>query len=326
MKPVKALFACVMALTAMASVAAAQPYPNKPMTMVVPFAAGGPTDLLARIVAEKMSQILGQQIVIENVGGAGGMTGALRVARATPDGYTMVVGTVGTHAQNQSLYAKPAYNSAEDFTPVALIADIPLILIVRKDLPVNNLQEFIAYSKENQKKMQYGTSGIGAAVHLGTIVLNTAIGIEPAHVPFRGSAPAMNELVGGRIDYITDVISGTVAQVEAKTVKPIAVMQMKRSHIMPDVPTADEQGLKGVTAYTWNAIFLPKGAATDIVKTLNAAAVKAYNDPEIKKKLEGYGYSTMGPDRATPEYLGQFVKDEIAKWAVPIKAAGVKIE
>jgi tripartite-type tricarboxylate transporter receptor subunit TctC len=326
MKPIKALFGCVMALAAMASAATAQPYPNKPMTMVVPFAAGGPTDLLARIVAEKMSQILGQQIVIENVGGAGGMTGALRVARATPDGYTMVVGTVGTHAQNQSLYAKPAYNSAEDFTPVALIADIPLILIVRKDLPVNNLQEFIAYSKENQKKMQYGTSGIGAAVHLGTIVLNTAIGIEPAHVPFRGSAPAMNELVGGRIDYITDVISGTVAQVEAKTVKPIAVMQMKRSHIMPDVPTADEQGLKGVTAYTWNAIFLPKGAAADVVKTLNAAAVKAYNDPEIKKKLEGYGYSTMGPDRATPEYLGQFVKDEIAKWAVPIKAAGVKIE
>ena len=326
MKSLKAMLTLAVAAIAMTSTAFAQSYPTKPMTMIVPFAAGGPTDLLARIVADKMSQNLGQQIVIENIGGAGGMTGGVRAARAAPDGYTMIVGTVGTHAQNQSLYAKPAYSSVDDFTPVALIADIPLILIVRKDLPVNNLQEFIAYSKENHKKMQYGTSGLGAAVHLGTILLNMAIGIEPAHVPFRGSAPAMNELVGGRIDYITDVISGAVSQVQAKNVKPIAVMQMKRSLIMPDVPTADEQGLKGLAAYTWNAIFLPKGAPAEVVKALNAAAVKSYNDPEIKKKLEGYGYTTMGPDRATPEYLGQFVKDEIAKWAVPIKASGVRIE
>ncbi len=326
MNSLKSLLTLAATAVALASAATAQTYPTKSMTLVVPFAAGGPTDLLARIVAEKMSQGLGQQIVIENVGGAGGMTGSLRVARATPDGYTMVMGTVGTHAQNQSLYAKPAYSSVDDFTPVALIADIPLILIVRKDLPVNNLKEFIAYSKENQKKMQFGTSGIGAAVHLGTIVLNTAIGIEPAHVPFRGSAPAMNELVGGRIDYITDVISTAKTQVDGGTVKALAVLQMKRSKIMPDVPTADEQGLKGVTAYTWNAVFLPKGAPADVVKTLNAAAVKAYNDPAVRQKLEGFGYSTMGPDRASPAYLGQFVKDEIAKWAVPIKAAGVKIE
>ena len=326
MNSLKSLLTLAATAVALASAATAQTYPTKSMTLVVPFAAGGPTDLLARIVAEKMSQGLGQQIVIENVGGAGGMTGSLRVARATPDGYTMVMGTVGTHAQNQSLYAKPAYSSVDDFTPVALIADIPLILIVRKDLPVNNLKEFIAYSKENQKKMQFGTSGIGAAVHLGTIVLNTAIGIEPAHVPFRGSAPAMNELVGGRIDYITDVISTAKTQVDGGTVKALAVLQIKRSKIMPDVPTADEQGLKGVTAYTWNAVFLPKGAPADVVKTLNAAAVKAYNDPAVRQKLEGFGYSTMGPDRASPAYLGQFVKDEIAKWAVPIKAAGVKIE
>jgi tripartite-type tricarboxylate transporter receptor subunit TctC len=327
MHVLKSVLIGAAALLTMALPAGAQQaYPSRAMTMVVPFAAGGPTDLLARIVAERMSHSLGQQIVVENVGGAGGMTGGVRVARAAPDGYTMIVGTVGTHAQNQSLYAKPAYNAVDDFTPVALIADVPLVLIVKKDLPVDNLQQFIAYAKTNQKTMTYGTSGIGAAVHLGTILLNMAIGIEVAHVPFRGSAPAMNELVGGRIDYITDVISTAKTQVEGKTVKALAVLQLNRSPVLPDLPTADEQGLKGLAAYTWNAIFLPKGAPDDIVKKLNEAVVKAYNDPEAKKKLEGYGYTVSTPDRATPAYLGNFVKAEIEKWAVPIKAAGVRIE
>jgi tripartite-type tricarboxylate transporter receptor subunit TctC len=251
----------------------------------------------------------------------------VRVARAAPDGYTMVMGTVGTHAQNQTLHAKPAYNAVEDFTPVALIVDVPLVLIVRKDLPVDDLKGFIAYAKANHKKMSYGTSGIGAAVHLGTIVLNSAIGgIEPAHVPFRGSAPAMNELVAGRIDYITDVISTAKAQIEGKTVKALAVMQLKRSHVFPNLPTADEQGLKGLAAYTWNAIFLPKGAPEAVVKTLNEAAIKAYTAPDVKAKLEGYGYAISSPDRASAAFLARFVKDEVQKWAEPIKAGGIKIE
>jgi tripartite-type tricarboxylate transporter receptor subunit TctC len=321
---------CMAALAAILSLTtpgrAQDKYPSRPMTMVVPFAAGGPTDIVARLVSERMSQILGQQIVIENVGGAGGMTGSARVARAAPDGYTMVMGTVGTHAQNQTLYVRPQYNSVEDFTPVALIADVPLVLVTRKDLPVTDLQSFIAYAKANQKTMNYASSGAGGAVHIGTVMFNTTIGIDVAHVPYRGSAPAMNDVVGGKIDYMLDVTSTVIPQVQGKTVKALAVTQLERSPTLPDVPTADEQGLKGFSAYTWNAIFLPKGAPAEIVKRLNDAAIEAYNAPDVKKKLEELGYTTSSPDRATPAHLGAFVKSEIEKWAAPIKASGAKVE
>ncbi len=301
-------------------------FPSKPMVMIVPFAAGGATDVVARLVTDRMSQILGQQIVIENAGGAGGMIGSARVARAAADGYMMVMGTVGTHAQNQTLLAKPQYNSATDFTPVALIADVPLVLVTRKDLPVDNLQDFIAYTKANQKKMAYASSGAGAALHIGTVLLNTAIGIDVAHVPYRGGGPAMNDIVGGRIDYMLDVLSTAKPQIDSNTVKAIAILQTKRSPALPNLPTADEQGLKGVSAYTWNGIFLPKGASADVVKKLNDAAVKASNDPSVKKKLEELGYTVASGEQSTPEYLGTFVASEIEKWAVPIKASGLKVE
>src|SRR4051794_27791669 len=186
--------------------AKSQDWPTRPVTMVVPFAAGGPTDVLGRVMAEYMSPILGQQIIVENVGGAGGMTGSLRVVRAEPDGYTFVLGTVGTHAQNQTLYKKPQYNAATDFQPVALVAEVPLVLITRKDLPANTFEEFVAYAKANQEKMTYGSAGPGSATHLGCVLLDTAMGTKIRHVPYRGTGPAMLDLQGGRIDFLCEIV------------------------------------------------------------------------------------------------------------------------
>ncbi len=268
--------------------------------MVIPFAAGGPTDVLGRVVADRMSQLLGQQVVIENVGGAGGMTGAQRVAQAAPDGYTMVLGTVGTHAQNQTLYKRPLYNAATDFTPVALIAQVPLVLIARKDLPVNNLQEFIAYVKANQDKMSYGSAGAGSATHLGCALLNAAIGVTIQHVPYRGTGPAMQDLAAGRIDYLCEIVTTALPQIQGGTVKPIAMLSLQRSPVLPNLPTANESGLPNFEAYTWNAIFLPKGAPAAIVKKLHDVIVETMKTPAVKERLEGLGAMIVPADKATP--------------------------
>jgi len=319
----KSIGVAVGALLALSASAFAQTYPSRPITMVVPFAAGGPTDVLGRVIAQRMSEVLGQQVVIENVGGAGGMTGSNRVKSAKPDGYTMVVGTVGTHAQNQTLYKKPLYNSVTQFTPAALIAEVPIVLIVRKDLPVKDFKEFVAYAKANQGKMQFGSAGAGSATHLGCVVLNSALGINPTHVPYRGTGPAMQDLVAGRIDYLCEIISTAKPQIDGGKVKALAIMTKDRSPVLPDLPTALEQGTPGVEAYTWNAIFLPKGVPADIVKKLNDAAVAAMNTPAVKDKMQALGAMVVAPDRRSPEYLDKFLKSEIAKWAVPIKASGV---
>ena len=313
-------------VVAVAGGAAAQNYPSKPVTMVLPFAAGGPTDVLGRIMAQRMGEILGQQVVVENVGGAGGMTGSKRVADAAPDGYSFVLGTVGTHAQGQSLYKKPLYQAASDFMPVALIAEVPIVLIARKDLPVNNLAEFVAYARANAGKMQYGSAGAGSATHLGCVLLNYLIGVDITHVPYRGTGPAMQDLQGGRIDYLCEVISTAKPQIDGGTVRAIAIMTKERSKALPDVPTAAEQGIPKLEAYTWNAIFLPKGAAPDIVKKLNDATLEAMETPVVRERLEGLGAVIVPEDRASPQYLAQFVRSEIEKWAGPIKASGVSVE
>jgi tripartite-type tricarboxylate transporter receptor subunit TctC len=315
---ITALATCVAGLTA----ASAQTYPNRPITMIIPFAAGGPTDVLGRLVGQRMGEVLGQQFVIENVGGAGGMTGALRVAQAAPDGYNIVLGTVGTHAQNQTLYKRPLYNAANDFTPVALIAEVPTALIVRKDLPVSNLKEFVEYAKKNQDKMSYGSAGTGSATHLACVVLDVAMGTHITHVPYRGTGPAMGDLQAGRIDYLCDIVTTAKAQIDGGTVKAIALMNKTRSPALPDVPTTLEQGLPNVEAYTWNAIFLPKNTPDAIVKKLNDAALQAMHSPLVKERLEGLGAQIVSDDRAAPAYLGNFVKSEIEKWAGPIKASG----
>jgi tripartite-type tricarboxylate transporter receptor subunit TctC len=316
------LLSAVAAAVAMLGSVQAQDYPARAMTMVIPFAAGGPQDQIGRVVAQRLGEILGQQVVVENVGGAGGMTGSARVMQAPPDGYTMILGSVGTHAQNQTLYKKPLYDAATDFTPVGLIAETPIALITRKDLPVNNLQGFIAYAKANQDKMSFGSAGTGSATHLGCVVLNHGIGVHITHVPYRGTAPAMQDLVGGRIDYLCDIINTAKPQIDSGAVKGIAMMTKERSPALPNLPTTAEQGSPGLEAYTWSAIFLPKGAPDAIVKKLSGAIVQAINTPAVKEALAKTGAQVVSNDRATPEYLGKFVKDEIAKWAVPIKASG----
>lgn len=322
-KVVTGVLAGLVALTASV---AAQNYPTRAITMVIPFAAGGPTDVLGRVMAAKMGETLGQQVVVENVTGAGGQTGSKRVADSAPDGYNFLIGTVGTHAQAQTLYKKPLYNSQTDFTPVGLIAQVPIALIARKDLPVKDFKEFVAYAKANQSKMQFGSAGAGSATHLGCVLLNHIIGVTITHVPYRGTGPAMQDLIGGRIDYICEVVTTIKSQLDGGTIKGIAMLDSKRSKALPNLPTAEEQGTKDLIAYTWNAIFLPKGTPDAVVKRLNTAMLQAMHAPEVKDKLSSLGAEIVTDNQAAPEYLAKLVKDETEKWAVPIKASGVTVE
>ena len=314
-----------VAALALTGAAKAEDWPARTVTMVNPFAAGGPNDVLARLFAQRMGELLGQQIIVENVGGAGGMNGADRVAKAAPDGYTFLLGTVGTQAQNQSLYKKPAYNSVTDFAPVALMVEAPLVLVARKDLPVKDMKEFVAYGKANKDKMQYASAGTGSAIHLGCALMNMVTGLDIVHVPYRGANPAMQDLMGGRVDYLCDIITTAKPQVDAGTVKPIAILTKERSKVLPNVPTAIEQGFE-VEAYTWNAFFLPKGTPAAIVQKLNQATVEAMNTPAVRDKLESAGLIFVSDDRTTPEYLAKFVQSEIAKWAAPIKAGNISVD
>jgi tripartite-type tricarboxylate transporter receptor subunit TctC len=303
----------------------AEDWPTRPITMINPFAAGGPNDVLARLFAQRMGELLGQPIVLENVGGAGGMNGADRVAKATPDGYTFLQGTVGTQAQNQTLFKKPAYNSTTDFAAVALMVEAPLVLVARKDLPVNGMKEFVAYAKANRDKMQFASAGTGSAIHLGCALMNMVTGIDIIHIPYKGANPAMQDLMSGRVDYLCDIITTAKAQIDGGTVKPIAILTKQRSPVLPGVPTAIEQGFD-VEAYTWNAFFLPKGTPDAIVQKLNRATVETMKTPAVREKLESAGLVFVSDDRTTPDYLATFVQSEIAKWAVPIKASGVSID
>jgi tripartite-type tricarboxylate transporter receptor subunit TctC len=318
--------AAVAAMLAFGGAASAQDFPNRPITMVIPFAAGGPTDVLGRVVAARMAEILGQQVVVENVGGGGGQTGSKRVANAAPDGYQVVLGTVGTHAQGQTLYKTPQYNSAADFTPVALLAEVPIILTVRKDLPANDFKSFVTYAKENQGKMQFGSAGAGSATHLGCVLLNYVLGTNITHVPYRGTGPAMQDLHAGRIDFLCEIITTAKPQVDGGTVKALAIFNKTRSPALPNLATAEEQGTPKLEAYTWNALFAPKGTPDAVVKKLNAAAAEAMKTPAVKDRLTGLGAQIVTEDRMTPAYLGTFLKAEIEKWAAPIKAAGVQVD
>jgi len=318
----------LLAATATALIAAtvgaqAQTFPTRSMTMVIPFAAGGPTDVLGRVVGARMGEILGQQVIIENVGGGGGQTGSRRVADAKPDGYSFVLGTVGTHAQSQTLYKKPLYNAVTDFTPVVLLAEVPIILTVRKDLPVKNFAEFVAYAQKNQGKMQFGSAGAGSATHLGCVLLNYILKTNINHIPYKGTGPAMIDLAAGRIDFLCEIITTAKPHVDQGTVRALAIFDQQRSPALPNLPTALEQGTKDLIAYTWNAIFLPRNAPADVVNKLNGAAVEAMKSPLVSGKLAGLGAKIATPDQMTSQYLANLVKSEIAKWAVPIKASGV---
>jgi tripartite-type tricarboxylate transporter receptor subunit TctC len=308
---------------ALTAVAAAQSWPTRTLTLIIPFAPGGGIDASARIQAQHLGELLGQTIVAENIGAAAGMVGSSRVAKAAPDGYTFLIGNIGTHAYNQSLYKKPLYNAATDFTPVGLVSESPRILVARKDLPVKDLQEFVNYAKANQAKMQYGSAGVGSGTHLPCALLNRAIGVEITHVPYRGAGPAMQDLIAGRIDYMCDTIQTGAAQARAQSVRGIAVMSAKRAPIIQDLATSGEQGLPGVEASAWNAFFFPKGTPETIVRRLNKAMGDMLDNPLVRKRLEDLGLEIVPPERRTPEYLAKFLPEEIERWGKIIRAAGI---
>jgi tripartite-type tricarboxylate transporter receptor subunit TctC len=301
---------------------AQESWPSRPLTMVVPFAAGGPVDLLGRIVGQYLGAQLGTPVVVENFPGAGGMPGSQRVARANPDGYTFLLGSIGTHALNQSLYKRPLYNAATDFAPVALIAQVPLVLITRKDFPAGDLNQFIAYAKAQQSHLQFGSAGAGTSTHIGCVLLNQVIGVDVVHVPYRGGEAALLDVMGGRVDYMCSILSTAAQPIRDKSVKAIAMLSRARSPVMPDLPTAHEQGLKDFDIYSWNAVFLPKATPPEIVGKLNAALSKVMDNPAVSRKLEDLGLYVVAGEERSPAHLAEFVKSEIEKWAAPIRLSG----
>jgi tripartite-type tricarboxylate transporter receptor subunit TctC len=314
------------ALCVVATVAAAQDYPKRAITLMVPFAPGGGIDASARLQAQRLSEMLGVPIVVENNGAAAGMAGSARVANAAPDGYTMLIGNTGTHVYSQALYKKPLYNSLTDFTPVGLMTESPRILLARKDLPANNLQEFIAYAKANQSKMQYGSAGVGSGTHLPCALLNMTMGVDITHIPYRGAGLVMQDLLAGRIDYMCDTIQTGAVQAKGGAVKGIAVMSPKRVPIIPDLPTTGEQGLAGVEATVWNAFFLPRGTPDPIVRRLNKAVDDMLNDPDMRKRLEDLGLGIVPPEQRSPEYLAKFLPEDVARWGKVIKQPGISAD
>ena len=316
----------ITVLTAVAvcmGAAQAQEWPTRPVIMVVPFAAGGPGDVLGRILAPRLSEHLGQPVIVENVGGGGGITGSSRIAKAAPDGYQFVYGNVGTHAQYQSLYKNPLYNAASDFASVALITETSSVLVVRKDLPVTDLPSFIAYAKANQTKMQYGSGGAGSPQHLTCELFNAAIGVNIIHVPYRGGGQAMQDLIAGLVDYLCPTTPIAIAQIEAKLVKAIALLARDRSPTLPALASAHEQGLTDFETGSWSAFFLPRATPPAILRKLHNVTVAAMNTPSVQQRLRELGATVVAPERRSPEYLQKFVESEIARWATVIKASGV---
>jgi tripartite-type tricarboxylate transporter receptor subunit TctC len=318
--------AALAASLALSGAADAQDWPSRNLTMVIPFAPGGGIDGSGRLQAQRISELLKQTIVVENIGGAAGTIGSQRVAKAKPDGYTFLMGNSGTHAYSQGMRLKPLYNSVTDFAPVGLVTESPRILLVRKDLPVKNLQEFIAYVKKNHAKMQFASAGVGSGTHLPCELLNMTLGVKTTHVPFKGAGPAMQELIGGRVDYFCDTIQTGATQAKAGTVKGIAVMAPRRVPIIPELATTGEQGLPGVEATVWNGFFFPKGTPDAIVRKFNKAMNDMIEDPAIRKKLLALGLEILPPEQRTPEYLQKYVAQEVDRWKKVIKAAGIKVQ
>lgn len=313
-----------LALLAAIGPAAAQPYPNRPVRLIVPFAAGGTTDIFARLVADKLSQNLGQQFIIENRGGAGGNIGTDAVAKAPPDGYTLVMGTVGTHAINASLYARMPYDPLTDFTAVAYVAGVPNLMVVSpKNVKARTVAEFIAEAKSTPRKFNMASSGNGTSIHLSGEMFKQATGVEMPHVPYRGSGPAINDMVGGQVDVMFDNLPSCIEQVRAGNLRALAVTSATRSPAIPDAPTLAESGLAGFDATSWFALFGPRGMSPDIANKINAEVTKILQTPEMKGR-----YADLGGDiRAmTPDELMAFVRAEHAKWAAAVKAANVRLE
>ena len=319
-KAIVRLLAASLALGSATS-ARAQDYPARAITVIVPFAAGGPTDIVARIVSDHMSKTLGQQLVIENVVGAGGTTGVTRAMRAAPDGYTIVMGHMGTHAAAPALYPNLAYNPASDFIPIGMAAGTPVVILAKKDFPAKDLGEFAVHVKQNVASLNMAHAGVGSVSHVTCLLLNSILAVKPTAVPFNGTGPAMNALVGGQVDYMCDQIVNVVPQVNGGTIKAYAIGTPERNPALPNVPTSKEAGLPEFQASAWNALFAPKGTPQAIGDKLSAALDKALSDDPTRKRLLELGSDIPEAPRRGPQALAALVKSEIDKWTPVIKAS-----
>ena len=316
--------AAALVLLAGATASQADDYPTRTVTVIVPFAAGGPADITGRIVSDIFARHLGQSFVVENVGGAGGTVGSLRAARARPDGYTLISGHMGTHAAAPMFYPNLGYDPEKDFEPVGLIATQPELLVVRKDFPANNLKEFAAYAKAHEGKLNMGHAGVGSVSYLGCLLLNSAIGIHPTLVPFTGTAPVMNAILAHNVDYDCDPVLGPLPHIRAGTVKALAIATKKRSKLLPDVPTSYEQGFPQFDCAPFYAVFAPKGTPKDVIDKLAAALNKGLDEPAVQKRFGDLGAVIAEPDERGPKALAALVHTEIVRLKPIVAAARAK--
>ena len=320
MKRIALIFACMGALVATAS---AQNYPQRPLRLIVPTAPGGGTDFTGRLVAAKLSETLGQQVVVENRGGGGGSVGADNAAKATPDGYTLLLGSIATHAVNPALYKKLPYDHLKDFAPVSLIGTVPNVLVVHPSVPVKTFAEFVSYAKANPGKINYGSSGVGSPPHLSMELLRSLTGINLVHVPYKGAGPALADLLGGQVQTMCTSLAGQITFIRAGRVRALGVTTAKRNPQLPEVPTSVESGVPGYEVTIWYAVFAPVATPNAIVQRLNSEMVKVLNAPEMKDRMAQQG---MDPAPSTPAELAAFVKIETAKWAKAAKDSGATAE
>jgi tripartite-type tricarboxylate transporter receptor subunit TctC len=298
-------------------------YPAKPIRLVVPFPAGGTTDILARAVAQKLSEAWGQQVIVDNRPGAGGNIGSDLVAKSAPDGYTLLMGTVGTHAINPSLYAKMPYDHVKDFAPVILVAGVPNVLVVNPSLPVHSVQELIAYAKANPGKLNFASSGNGTSIHLSGELFKTMTGVQMTHIPYKGSAPALTDLVGGQVELMFDNLPSSLPFIKAGRLRALAVTSGTRAAALPDLPTLAESGLAGFEASSWFGVLAPAGTPRDIVAKLNGAIATWLASPEAREKLSSQGAIAAG---GTPDAFARHIAAETVKWAKVVKASGAHVD
>jgi tripartite-type tricarboxylate transporter receptor subunit TctC len=309
------------ALVACVAPAAAQ-YPERQITVIVPFAAGGPTDIVARIVGEHMQKTLGQPVIVENVSGAGGTTGIIRGSQANPDGYTIMMGHMGTHGAAPALYPNLKYDPTKDFAPIGLVAGTPILIVARKDFPAANLKEFVEYVKKNQAKVNEGHAGVGSVSFTTCTMLQSLMGTKTARVAYRGTGPVLNDLVGGQVDFACDQIVNLVPQIQSGTIKAYGIATAERAEVLKDVPTTKEGGLPEFEVSAWNALFAPKGTPPEVVAKLNAALVEALGDEATRKRLLELGSIIPEGEGRSPAALQKLVESEVARWTPILKSAG----
>jgi len=314
--------AAALALVVATAAAVAQDFPNKPITVIVPFAAGGPTDTVARLVAQSMTTYLKQQVIVENAGGAGGTIGANKVAKSKPDGYTLLLHHIG-HTTAPSLYRKLPYDTINDFEPIGLVTDVPMTIISKKDFPPKDMKDLVTYVKANKDKVTYANAGIGSASHLCGMLFMTAIQTEVTTVPYKGTGPAMNDILGGTVDFMCDQTTNTTGQIKAGKVKVYAVTTPKRVPSLPDVPTMQESGLASFDVAVWHGLYAPKGTPKPVIDKLTQALQAAVKDPNVKARLAELGTEPVPVEKATPDALGKQVKAQVELWSPIIKKAGV---